>query len=237
MKIVKILSACAASILLLMGSGALAAGDVAKGKKVANKCKACHTMNEGGKNKLGPNLYGILGKTAGKVPGYKYSKAMKSSSVVWDESNCRDFVKKRKSVIKGTKMSFRGIKKAAQRADLVAYFQTLGGAGQQQITAGSVEDGMIVAEKHCVVCHTFERGGKTVFGPNLFDMAGKPAGMIKGYRYSKALKDSGLVWTDNNLVGFLADPEQFLKGTTARFPGLKTAKEKADILAYMKSLK
>ena len=64
---------------------------------------------------------------AGKVKGYKYSKAMSSSGVTWDDATFTDFVKKPKKVIKGTKMSFRGFKKAAQRADLLAYFKTLGG--------------------------------------------------------------------------------------------------------------
>jgi cytochrome c len=88
-----------------------------------------------------------------------------------------------------------------------------------------------------VVCHSFEKGGKVVYGPNRFDIVGKPAGAIKGYEYSVALKNSGLTWTDKNLVGFMANPEQFVKGTKARFPGLKSAKQKADILAYMKTLK
>ncbi len=234
MKLSKILSAFAASVILMMASGAMANSDVSEGKKLAKKCKACHTLKEGGKNKLGPNLYGILGQPAGKVKGYKYSKAMASSGLTWDRDTFVDFVAKPKKVVKGTKMSFPGFKKATQRAALLAYFETLGG---DQLAAGDVEAGKAVAAKHCVVCHSFEKGGKVVFGPNLFDIVGKPAGAIVGFKYSNALKNSGLTWTDQNLVGFLADPEQFLKGTTARFAGLKTSKQKADVLAYMKTLK
>ncbi len=76
-----------------------------------------------------------------------------------------------------------------------------------------------------------------VFGPNLFGVFGKPAGGVEGYNYSKALMASGLIWTDTNLVEFLADPEQFLKGTKARFPGVKSAEQRADIVAYFKTLK
>jgi len=117
----------AAGFIFLMSSVAMADGDIASGKKLAKKCKACHTLKEGGKNRLGPNLFGILNQPAGKVKGYKYSKAMSSSGVTWDDATFTDFVKKPKKVIKGTKMSFRGFKKAAQRADLLAYFKTLGG--------------------------------------------------------------------------------------------------------------
>ena len=220
----------------MMASGAMAAGDASNGKKLAKKCKICHTLTEGGKNRLGPNLYGIINKPAGKAPGYKYSKAMSSSGVVWDAATFQDFVKKPKNIIKGTKMSFPGLKKATQRADLLAYFETLGGS-QEAAAVGNPEDGMLVAAKHCTVCHSFVHDGKVLFGPNLWDMAGKPAAAIEGFKYSDALKNSGLTWTDKNLVGFLANPEQFLPGTTARFPGLKSAKDKADILAYMKTLK
>ena len=194
-------------------------------------------MNEGGKNKLGPNLFDILDKPAGAVKGFKYSKAMSVSGIVWDGNTFTDFVTNPKKVVKGTKMSFAGIKKATQRADLLAYFETLRGGTSNQASAGNVEDGKRVAAKHCVVCHSFEKGGKLVYGPNLFDIVGKPAGAIEGYVYSAALKNSGLTWTDKNLVGFLANPEQFIKGTKARFPGLKSAKQRADILAYMKTLK
>lgn len=237
MKLKHTISTCAAVILLTIASGALAAGDPVKGKKLAKKCTACHTLNEGGKNRLGPNLYGIINQPAGKVAGYKYSKAMKESGLVWDPATFTDFIAKPKKVIKRTKMSYAGLKKATQRADLLAYFETLTSGDGTKRAAGHVGDGKKVAAKHCIVCHTFEKGGKVVFGPNLFDMAGKPAAAIAGFNYSDALVNSGLTWTDKNLVGFLANPEQFLPGTTARFPGLKSAQDKADILAYMKSLK
>lgn len=231
-----LLSAWALGAIVLGTTGAVA-GDPEKGEKLAKKCTACHTLTEGGKNRLGPNLFGILNKPAGKVDGYKYSDAMASSGIVWDETTFLDFIAKPKKVVKGTKMSFAGLSKATQRADLLAYFETLGGHDEGPVEIGNVEDGKVVATKHCVVCHSFEKGGKVVFGPNLFDIVGKPAAAIKGFGYSDALKNSGLTWTDKNLVGFLANPEQFVKGTTARFPGLKTAQQKADILAYMKTLK
>lgn len=193
MKISKLISLCAASAIVMAAFGALAAGDIEKGKNLAKKCKACHTLNEGGKNRLGPNLFDILDKPAGGVKGYKYSRALSASGITWDEATFTDFVAKPKKVIRGTKMSFRGIRKATQRADLLAYFQTLrSGDRSQRKYAGNVEDGIRAAVKHCVVCHTFEKGGKLIYGPNLFDIVGKPAGAIKGYKYSAALKNSGL---------------------------------------------
>lgn len=236
MKTLKLGSLCAAAVITMMASPALSE-DIVKGEKLAKKCKACHTLNEGGKNRLGPNLFNILGSPAASVEGYKYSKAMKASGLTWDDTTFTEYITKPKKVVKGTKMSFRGFKKADQREDLLAYFKTLQSEGRELAAVGNVEDGIKVAARHCTVCHTFEKGGKILFGPNLFDITGKPAAAIEGFTYSKALKASGLSWTDKNLVGFLADPEGFLKGTTARFPGLKSAKDKSDILAYLKSLK
>jgi cytochrome c len=68
-------------------------------------------------------------------------------------------------------------------------------------------------------------------------MAGQPAGSVQGYKYSKALLASKLTWTDANLIEFLANPEQFIKGTKARFPGVKKASTRADIIAFLKTLK
>jgi cytochrome c len=235
MKVSKILPLLTGVALALSASQAIATGDPAKGEKVAKKCIACHTMSDGGKNGLGPNLYGVLGRESGAVDGFIYSSAISGSEIIWDEATFNDFVQKPKSVVPGTKMSFKGIKKATQREDLLAYFRTLG-AKTAEIALGNVETGIAVAEKHCTVCHSFEEGGKVVFGPNLFGIAGKPAAEIEGFSYSAALSNSGVIWNDLNLLGFLADPEGFVPGTTARFPGLKSAQDKSDILAYIKSL-
>ncbi len=237
MKIAHAFSIWMALAIGLAASGASAADDVENGKKIAKKCTACHTLNKGGKNRLGPNLFGVLGKPAGHVKDYKYSKALLDSGIVWDEANFMAFIDNPKKTIKGTKMSFAGIKKPAQRAELLAYFKTLTDAAAPKETAGNAEDGLVAAKKHCIVCHSFEKGGRVVFGPTLFDIYGKPAASIPGYEYSTAMKNSGLTWNDKNLLEFLSNPGRFLPGTTARFPGLKSAQEKADILAYLKTLK
>lgn len=235
MTIRQTLSLFAVCIFMMAGTSALAAGDAEKGKKIAKKCKACHTLQEGGKNGLGPNLFGILDKKAGTVEGYKYSNALLASGITWDATTFVDFITKPKKVIKGTKMSFRGIKKDGQRADLLAYFKTLRTETTESESHGTVEAGRVVATNHCVVCHTFKKGGRMVYGPNLFGIYGQPAGAIPGYTYSDALRNSGLVWNDKNLAEFVSNPEQFLPGTKARFPGLKSAQDKADVLEYLKS--
>jgi len=117
-----VLGATAACLIALSSASAMAAGDAGKGKKVFNKCKACHTIKVGGKHKVGPNLAGIIGKKAGTADGYKkYSKSMKASGIVWDEKTLEQFLTKPKKMVKKTKMGFAGLKKASQRADVIAY--------------------------------------------------------------------------------------------------------------------
>ncbi|MBN4016661.1 cytochrome c family protein [Rhodospirillaceae bacterium AH-315-P19] len=103
-------------------SGVAMAGDVKKGKKGFKKCKACHTLVVG-KNKVGPSLAGIFGRTSGTVEGFKYSSAMKDAGIVWNEETLDAFLTKPKKYIKGTKMAFPGLKKEAKRKDLIAYLK------------------------------------------------------------------------------------------------------------------
>ena len=98
-----------------------ASSSAAEGAKVFKKCAACHSIAEGGANKIGPALWGVLGRKSGSVPGYKYSKAMASHSKNWSFEEMNGFLIKPKDWIKGTKMSFAGIKNAKERAAVILY--------------------------------------------------------------------------------------------------------------------
>ncbi len=124
-----LISSIAVAAVAIMGmASAPAYADVAKGEKIFKKCKACHTTESGGDNKIGPNLFGIVGRAAGTVDGFKYSDALMEAAaggLVWDEANLDAFLKKPKKFIKKTKMSFGGIKKDGKRADLIEYLASL----------------------------------------------------------------------------------------------------------------
>ncbi len=107
----------------LAAGPAMAGGDPVKGKKVFAKCKVCHSVKEG-KNKVGPSLYGVFGRTAGTGAGFKrYSPAMKKSGVVWSAETLDKYLAKPKEFIKGNRMSFGGLKKKADRDNVISYLE------------------------------------------------------------------------------------------------------------------
>lgn len=118
-----------ASLLLVGPSGALAAGNAQNGKKVFKKCAACHSV-EPGKKKIGPSLHGVIGRTAGTAKGYRYSKAMAAhgkSGIVWAPDTLDGYLQAPRKAVPGTRMSFPGLKKSQDRADVIAYLQGFSG--------------------------------------------------------------------------------------------------------------
>ena len=106
----------------------LAAADPAKGEKVFAKCAACHTINAGGANGIGPNLHGVVGEQIGKgVAGYAFSAALSGHGGTWTYENLNDWLKSPKAFANGTKMSFAGLSKPEDRADIIAYLKANGG--------------------------------------------------------------------------------------------------------------
>lgn len=103
----------------------LASANLENGQKVAKKCLQCHTFEQGGKAKTGPNLWGIVEKAVGTVEGYAYSKAMKAHGGKWTHAALNEYLYKPRQAVPGTKMSFAGLKKTQDRADLIAYIESI----------------------------------------------------------------------------------------------------------------
>lgn len=103
----------------------LASADVDAGKKVARKCISCHTFDQGGRNAVGPNLYGVVGSAKARLTNFNYSSAMQSASGDWTFESLNDYLRKPSAYIKGTRMAFAGIRKDPDRANLLAYMRTM----------------------------------------------------------------------------------------------------------------
>ena len=102
----------------------LALGDAAHGEKVFKKCSACHIVAKGGKNLIGPALYGVVGRPAASIDGYAYSKALKAHGKNWSFEELNAFLLKPKSYIKGTKMAYAGLRKNKDRASVILYLNS-----------------------------------------------------------------------------------------------------------------
>ena len=102
----------------------LAMGDLGHGEKVFKKCSACHLIVSGGKNMIGPNLWSVIGRTAGSVSDYKYSKAMVAYGKEWTFEEMNNYLIKPQAYVKGTKMAFAGLRKEKDRASVILYMNS-----------------------------------------------------------------------------------------------------------------
>ena len=106
----------------------LASASADKGKKVAKKCISCHSFDKGGKNKVGPNLFGIMGRDRAAAAGFNYSGAIKKMSGKWSFADMDAFLTKPKTFMPGTKMAFNGLKKPGDRAAVMLYLRSFANA-------------------------------------------------------------------------------------------------------------
>jgi cytochrome c len=130
------LTISAAVMLLAAMGGALAApmpldiadggkklsGDPDHGKQIFNRCMVCHSI-KAGENHIGPSLHGVVGRHAGMIPNFMYSGANKKSGIVWTQQKLFDYLKNPQAMVPGTKMTFPGLPKPQDRADVIAYLQ------------------------------------------------------------------------------------------------------------------
>jgi cytochrome c len=103
----------------------LANADVGRGENSAKKCAACHTFNKGGPPRVGPNLWGIVGRPKTAEAGFNYSAALKAKGGTWTIEELNQFVANPKGMVPGTSMTFAGISRAGERADLIVYLNSL----------------------------------------------------------------------------------------------------------------
>jgi cytochrome c2 len=319
----------------------LANADPGAGEASARKCAACHTFAPGEANKVGPNLFDVVGRPIASHEGYEYSDAMHAFAAeaqTWSFEHLNEYLTDPKGIVPGTKMAFAGLKDDAERANVIAYLRSLSdspeplpvvttaeaaptadgeaavpadaptaaeepapaeaanapaetaapetAAGQEtaQTDAGGQEPvaeeqvaqtepsaeqpateqapaadqgaaaasgfAALVASadvakgeafaKRCMACHTFEEGGATKVGPNLWDIVNHPIAAKADYPYSDAMiafsEGGAKVWDYDTLNVYLENPKGVVPGTKMIFPGAKAEADRANVIAYLRTL-
>lgn len=121
------LALAALPLAALAGAAAAQEADLAAGEKVFRKCAACHSLDPSGKSKIGPDLYGVVGRTTGTLEGFAFSDAMKKAGEeghVWTVEELDLYLANPKAALPGNKMTFVGLKKPEERANVIAYIQS-----------------------------------------------------------------------------------------------------------------
>lgn len=142
---------------------ALASADPNQGKKLANKCETCHTLNEGGPNKIGPNLYGVVGRPVASHPGFDYSDGMKKVGGDWTFDKLNHFLSGPRQFVPGTKMSFPGFSDVKDRAAVIAYLNT-NGPNPQPLPKPTAQP---AAPAGAAAAGAAPQGGQAAAGPGL----------------------------------------------------------------------
>ncbi|MEE3502864.1 c-type cytochrome [Acidiphilium acidophilum] len=238
--------------------------DVSKGQQfVAQQCAACHTVDKGGANGVGPNLYGVMNDKMFAKAGYDFSSAVKSkASGVWTYQKMNEWLVDPQKFAPGTRMGYTGIKNDVQRADTIAYLRTLStdpiplpkpGQGAAATSAVAMigpssgapaiaplyasavaGKGQSFFEQQCSACHTITKGGANGVGPNLYGIVGAPMFAKAGYTFSGAVKKAASGnWTPHKLNEWLYDPMKDVPGTHMAYPGVKNNQVRADLIDYL----
>ena len=121
----RIIAATMSVVLTMPAAAALAqSGDATRGERLFNQqCKICHTVDKGGRNGVGPNLFGLFGHKAAAVEGFQFSEAMKNSGITWDDKSIAEYLKDPKARVPNGKMVYAGLKQQAQLDDMIAYLK------------------------------------------------------------------------------------------------------------------
>lgn len=117
----------------------IAAADVSRGQQISKICGACHSFTKGGPNGVGPNLWGVIGRAKGAHAGYDYSAGMKAKGGTWTYADLNHFLWKPAAFVGGTKMIFVGLKKAGERAAIMAYLRTVADSAPALPSASEIE--------------------------------------------------------------------------------------------------
>ncbi len=218
---------------------------VARGRQLFIRCMNCHTVEKNGKTRVGPNLFGIVGRKIASLPDFNYSPALKAEEGVWDREKLNHFLARPRHAVRGTNMTYRGILSPHDREDLIAWLASHSGTPAPSpdsdsfknfLISGDAEKGRALFES-CTACHTYTEGVNNKIGPNLHGVVGRSIGSAPGFSYSEWLiRRNDEIWTPERLNAFMFETKKFSQGSHAAFQKLIELTDRADIIAWLMAI-
>lgn len=233
---------------------ALTSANIAKGKELAaQQCGLCHTFNKNEPQKIGPNLYDIMGSQIASVPGFYYSASLKKHNKEhWNVQNLNLWLAHPMNFATGTIMAYPGVPSTQNRIDIIAYLKSISPsapaieAKTAPITNATAElplnkdtdspQGKADFQRYCAVCHTDTLNGNTRLGPNLYNIMNKPIASQPNYTYSGILKSKKTNWTESDLDQLIENPQKWAPGNKMVYQGVRSAEIRKNIILYLHSL-
>lgn len=207
-----------------------------KGEGVFNRCAGCHTIEEGGPNLTGPNLYGIFGRDIASVEGYPYSEKLLSMPGVWDQNRLNRYIARPKLFVPGNHMPFAGLTSPHQRSDLIEWLKSNPETFNSPVQNADIMRGSELAAP-CAACHSFGKDDGNYIGPNLWGVVGRPIASADNFDYSERLMRRKGIWTPANLKVFFAEKKEFEQGSHMAFRTLTRTEDRSSLIAWLSTLR
>lgn len=213
----------------------------------AQQCGLCHTFEENGPSKIGPNLYEIIGHKIASRKDFHYSQALSArNKETWDQQKLYQWIKNPMEMVPGTTMAFAGVNDPSDRADIIAFLSKSSPVPPPKPPATTnaapntdtnlQEEGKVAAQKECAACHSFDPNGRNLIGPNLYNIVNKPIANKKNYPYSQALVSQKGLWSETNLDKWLENPSLWIPNNKMIYTGVSSPQTRKAIIIYLRSL-
>ncbi len=230
--------------------------DAAQGEADAALCKICHTVDKGGAALIGPNLYNVVNKDIASTEGFAFTGGLKGKDGDWTYENLDVWLTNPQAFAPGTSMAFPGIPDVKKRANVIAFLRSKAdtpaplpevsaeepaadsGGGGSEVLAMLPDADAAQGEADaalCKICHTVDKGGAALIGPNLYNVVNKDIASTEGFAFTGGLKGKDGDWTYENLDVWLTNPQAFAPGTSMAFPGIPDVKKRANVIAFLRS--
>ncbi|SDD54323.1 c-type cytochrome [Kordiimonas lacus] len=222
-----------------------ASPDVTRGQQLFQTCVRCHTISKDGEHRFGPNLHGLMDRGIAGAPDFQYSPALLAEGGAWTRKSLNAFIAKPHLAVPDNDMPYSGLMSPHERADLLDWLidasanANLSADVDRPLTGADSGNATIGKRlfRTCKACHSHEADAPHEIGPNLFGVMGRPIASADGFDYAGNLVKVEGAWTPERLDRFLLAKKEFKQGTHRAFKTLRGPIDRADLIAYLATLR